>query len=446
MAGFLSGLVLKKINRMAGMMPEQVVCPAARLAKCVHIGTVEKIGLHIHLLDFDIPGGDFVVYPLVRWIEAAHVTCHGDQTCLLLHEDPDNANAHNLLGTLAIEAELFEASIEFLEKAVKLSPKNPMYRNNLANSFLLSDQPEKAFPHLRRAISLNLRLSEPLMNMARACSAVGKSKEAIDQMISYFTKLFYLQRSSLGDPSERPVFIVGMPRSGTTLTEQILSSHPQVESAGELKDMEEIMRRIHSEGRHNKHYYEVLSKMKDADSRQVAGVYLATLRRYSNSALRVVDKMPHNYEALGLITMLFPNARVIYCKRDAMDNCISCFMHHFSEFHGYNSNLEKLGLYYRQHVRLMDHWKSVLPIDILESRYEDLIADQEAMSRRLIDHIGLEWDDVCLQFHEQERSVKTFSRWQVRQPIYTTSVKRWKRYDKHLEPLKLALGDQFVDG
>ncbi len=476
---------------------------------------------------------------------------------------------------MAVNAELYDTSIELLEKAVSLDRKNAAFRNNLANSYILSDQPEKALPHLRRAISITPRLTEPLMNMARACRAAGESNKAIDWYqkvlirdpdsgpaktglgealadmgrmdeaiavlrdgiatagdpipaaialssafefteddiqdvhriealvhgdgaeekgiialkhalgkinndlkrydaafhlfaeakelaganfdirqyrkhidgtIAYFTPSFYRQKKDLGDRTDRPVFIVGMPRSGTTLTEQILSSHARVKGAGELQDMERIVRRINPTGPHRERFYQTLSRMKPEDSQKIAQVYLAVLRRHSRTALRVVDKTPHNFELLGLIAMLFPNARVIYCKRDPMDNCVSCFMQHFSEFHGYNSNLKNLGLYYRQHVRLMDHWKAVLPIEILESRYEDLIADQEPMSRRLIEFIGLEWDDACLQFHTQERSVKTLSRWQVRQPIYATSMKRWKRYDQHLGPLKEALGDLFVDG
>lgn len=489
---------------------------------------------------------------------------------LVLREDPDNADAHNLLGTLAVEAGLLEASVEFLQRAVKLAPKSPVFRNNLANAFCLADQPQKAIPHLRRAISLNPRLLEPLINMARACRASGKSKEAIDwyskaldrdpdaeeaklglgealidmgrleeatdvlrdiletarnpiqavvtlsaakkftgddleevkrfeailerdqiadedaialkhalgkinndleryddafgyfaqakeaagaefdisqyrrhvdRITSHFTKLFFAQRSSFGHASERPVFVVGMPRSGTTLTEQILSSHPQVRGAGELRDIEMITQRIHASGQKGAQYFANLTTMRAEQVLQIAETYLAALRRHSRSAARVVDKMPHNFEALGLIALLFPNAKVIYCRRDPMDNCLSCFMHHFSEAHGYNANLEKLGLYYREHVRLMNHFKDVLPIEILDWQYEYLVTDQETASRRLIEYVGLEWDDACLQFHQQHRAVSTPSRWQIRQPIYGTSVNRWKHYAKHMGPLIDALGD-----
>jgi tetratricopeptide (TPR) repeat protein len=492
----------------------------------------------------------------------------------VLRDDPGNPDALNLLGTLAVEAGAFEQSIDMLERAVKAQPKNPVFRNNLANSYLLALQPQKALPHLRKAISLSPDLIEPLMNMARGCRAAGKADKAIeyyrkvltkqsdhaaarhglaealvdlgrmdeaiaelrdclalgirsvpaavtlsaakkftsddkedvariaalldkdnldpqqgialkhalgkinndlkryadafgyfaeakdaagadfdideyrkeiDRKIAFFTPDVFAQKRGVGDPSERPVFIVGMPRSGTTLTEQILSSHPQVKGAGELTDMERLVRRMSPAISGEDARYNTLKTLTPEAARPLAQSYLTVLKRHSATALRVIDKMPHNFQLLGVIALLFPNARVIYCRRDPMDNCVSCFMNHFAEAHGYNTNLEKLGLYYREHVRLMDHWKAVLPIRIFESRYEDLIADQEGRSRELVEFLGLEWDDVCLSYYEQDRTVSTPSRWQVRQPIYTSSMKRWKRYDIHLGPLKQALGDLFVE-
>lgn len=169
--------------------------------------------------------------------------------------------------------------------------------------------------------------------------------------------------------------------------------------------------------------------------------YLANLRLYTSSASRIIDKMPHNFELVGLIAILFPNARIIHCRRDAIDNCVSCFISSFSEAHGYAADLGILGQYYREYDRLMRHWQTVLPGRILENRYEDLISDQEGQSRRLIDHLGLPWDDACLRFFDKAGSVRTLSRWQVRQPIYTSSVKRWKNYEGKIQPLIDALGD-----
>ena len=134
-------------------------------------------------------------------------------------------------------------------------------------------------------------------------------------------------------------------------------------------------------------------------------------------------------------------ARTIHCRRDLLDNCVSCFTNRFSETHGYNTDLRQLGLYYREYRRLMDHWRRVLPLPMLEIDYQQMIDSHEAESRRLIDFLGLPWNDACLNFHETERTVQTISRWQVRQPIYKTSVNRWKDYEKYLGPLKEALGD-----
>ena len=151
--------------------------------------------------------------------------------------------------------------------------------------------------------------------------------------------------------------------------------------------------------------------------------------------------MPHNFQLVGMIAVLFPNAKIIHCTRDPIDNCVSCFFNTFNEKHGYNTDLHTLGLYYREYKRLMDHWNALLPGRIYESNYEAMTADQEAESRRLIEFLELPWDDACLRYYETERSVTTPSRWQVRQPIYQTSVKRWKKYEHKIQPLIEALGD-----
>jgi hypothetical protein len=177
------------------------------------------------------------------------------------------------------------------------------------------------------------------------------------------------------------------------------------------------------------------------ESAKLAQRYLKFIDRTSREAARVTDKMPHNFEQVGLIALLFPNATIIHCMRDAIDNCLSCYMSALSDAHAYTTDLGKLGRYYRAYDRLMKHWHKVLPGRIFENQYETLVADQEGQSRKLIAHCKLEWDDACLNYTENERSVTTISRWQVRQPIYKTSMKRWKPYEKHLGPLIAGLGD-----
>ncbi|MGJ8622653.1 MAG: tetratricopeptide repeat-containing sulfotransferase family protein [Yoonia sp.] len=270
--------------------------------------------------------------------------------------------------------------------------------------------------------------------------AIDLHREAFQQRKELFTADFLAARSSLGNPTKRPIFVVGMPRSGTTLTEQILASHPQIAGAAELSNMRQIAGELGLGNVDRSLFARNLEKLTEGQARKLASRYLAVLKRHSATAQRVVDKMPHNYELLGLIAILFPNAQIIHCQRDAMDTCVSCFTQHFSEAHGYNGDLRMLGQYYRAYHDLMSHWDRALPGRILHSRYEDLIKDQESASRRLIAWTGLEWDEACLSFQKTERLVTTPSRWQVRQPIYKTSVKKWENYAPHLGPLKKALG------
>jgi tetratricopeptide (TPR) repeat protein len=288
-------------------------------------------------------------------------------------------------------------------------------------------QPREAFIHFMKGNELD-----------RADYDLKSFRRHIDSLIELFTPFFFMSKTGFGDPSERPLLVVGMPRSGTTLIEQILSSHPLVEGAGELSEIEKIYESVVD---HASHLHRNLTNLTDAGCKELAARYRAELDRHSRTALRVVDKMPHNFMQLGFIALLFPRAHIVHCRRDPMDNCVSIFTQRFNKKHSYATDLKMLGLYYREYDRLMNHWRKVLPLKMFDIRYEEMIADQEAISRKLIDFVGLEWDDACLSFHETERTVTTPSRWQVRQPIYTTSVKRWKKYEEFLGPLKESLGD-----
>jgi len=272
---------------------------------------------------------------------------------------------------------------------------------------------------------------------------IASYQDFIEKTCQLFTVPFFLERSQYGNRSERPVFIVGMPRSGTTLTEQILASHSQIKGAGELVDLQRIERRITETKRETGSYFNMLARLTADQSREHAEAYLVTLKRHSRVALRVVDKMPHNFELLGLIALLFPNARIVHCRRNPVDTCISCFTHNFTDAHGYNSNLSNLGLYYREYTKLMSHWAAVLPLKMFDLEYEQMVTDQDATTRRLINFLGLDWEDSCTSFHLTDRTVSTPSRWQVRQPIYKSSVQRWRRFEQHLAPLKQSLGDLF---
>ncbi|MER9213203.1 sulfotransferase [Mesorhizobium sp. M0663] len=291
------------------------------------------------------------------------------------------------------------------------------------------------------------RYEEAIDHFKRAKKAAGHNfdleyyRRSVDSMIEIFSPSLLEAKAGHGSPSEVPVFVLGMPRSGTTLTEQICASHPDVHGAGELTKLRRIANSMGFRILSDEDLRSSIMSMTRDQSRALAEEYLSYLRQHAPAAPRIVDKMPHNFEFVGVIGILFPNARIIHCRRDAIDNCVSCFVLHFTKDHGYNADLETLGLYYREYDRLMRHWDKVFPGRIFESRYETLVADQETQSRRLIDHLGLPWDDACLRFFERSGSVNTPSRWQVRQPIYSSSVKRWKKYESAIQPLIDALGD-----
>jgi hypothetical protein len=210
-----------------------------------------------------------------------------------------------------------------------------------------------------------------------------------------------------------------------------------VYGAGELKYFDATCARLAK--RIGLPYPHCMMTLTSEELQKLAEGYLGHLRGFSDSALRVTDKMPSNFVHVGLLSVLFPNARVIHCRRNPLDTCLSIFFQKFSG-HPYSRDLGDLGHYYREYARLMEHWRTVLPPGLmLEVQYEELVDSPDEISRKLIEFCGLAWNDSCLKSHENERVVRTASSWQVRQPIYKTSKERWKRYEKHLGPLREAL-------
>jgi len=245
-----------------------------------------------------------------------------------------------------------------------------------------------------------------------------------------------------GDPSEVPIFVLGMPRSGTTLTEQIIASHPEVHGAGELHDLIDITRQS-TMGWRDREFPDNLAGLTRDTLTAWGQDYVARLRTRAPQARRITDKMPANYLSLGLIPLMLPKARIIHVRRNAADTCVSCFTRLFNRSQDATYDLTELGRHYVNYARLMDHWRQVLPEgSFLEVQYEDIVADMAGQARRLIDWCGLDWHDDCLSFHKNERTIRTASITQVRQPIYTSSVARWRHYESYLKPLLDALGER----
>jgi len=235
-----------------------------------------------------------------------------------------------------------------------------------------------------------------------------------------------------------PIFILGMPRSGTTLTEQILATHSAVYGAGEL----DYMGRLHSTIRRNASLPngENLRDMSAQKLATLAEGYLNELRMLANGENYITDKMPHNFLSIGLIALLFPSAKIIHCERNPMDNCYSIFTYLFNDEHAYACNQEHLGRYYLLYQELMEHWQRVLPGRLYTVKYEQMVDNTEQQVRMLLDHCGLPFEEACLSFYDTDRAVKTISATQVRRPIYKSSIDGWKRFERELQPLKKTLG------
>ena len=233
--------------------------------------------------------------------------------------------------------------------------------------------------------------------------------------------------------SEQPVFIVGMPRSGTSLIEKILSSHSDVYGAGELREITAITENL-TQTETGGFFPGSMSNLTQDDIDRFSEGYLDLINRISNGALRVTDKLPHNFQYIGLIHALFPGAKIIHCLRDAKDTCLSCYSMNFFGYHPYTSNLEALGRHYKDYERLMKHWREI-DIPMLEVHYEDLVDDPEKWTRKLLEYCDLGWQDQCLRFYENGSMTRTASYDQVRQPMYKNSIGRWKNYIHHLRSL-----------
>lgn len=420
-----------------------------------------------------------------------------------LRNKPDHVGALNLMGRICRDLEDFTGSIEHCRKALALKPDAPEILNNLGISLLEVGDLDGATKALSRAAELEPGSLATYINLASAKkfkagdpeiavleAAVRREDIGEDQRISLhyslgkayddtkeyrkafeqfmagaaikrrklnyeemptlrlfdrikhvFTPKLLAERAGFGDPTLKPIFIVGMPRSGSTLVEQILASHPRVYGAGEVKYLHQGVIEVDRAFGSAVRYPELMHLIEQSQLQTIVNYYREHLPVLPDGKTRITDKMLTNYYYVGLIYLLFPNARVVHCKRNAVDTCISCYSKMFREDMPYTYDLKEIAHYYKKYNELMEHWKAVLPRHyILEVKYEEVVGDLETAARRIVSHCDLEWDPACLEFHKTDRPVKTASVTQVRQPLYASSVERWRNYGELVEPLVKELG------
>jgi tetratricopeptide (TPR) repeat protein len=382
---------------------------------------------------------------------------------------PDLADAYNNMGNALKElGKLQEAQAAYLE-ALRLDPNIVGVYVNLADSrkFTSGDPHLEAMEKLAAKteglsktdrLQLDFALGKAYADIkdhdrsfrhlfarnAGKRAAISYDERAtfalFDRIEAVFTRQLIAAKSGSGDPSAMPIFVIGMPRSGTTLVEQIIASHAAVHGAGELQTLNDIVLTVRAADGTTIPYPDFVPGLDATACKQIGARYAGRLREFSSKA-HVTDKMPANHLFAGLIHLALPNAKIIHTIRNPVDTCVSCFSKLFTAEQNFSYDLAELGRYYRHYERLMAHWRRVLPAGrILDVKYEDVVGDLEGQARRVIAHCALPWDERCLSFHKTGRPVRTASATQVRQPIYRSAVGRWRAYEKHLGPLLSAIG------
>jgi tetratricopeptide (TPR) repeat protein len=423
----------------------------------------------------------------------------------ILHTQPECAPALHLLGIVSYQTGNFPGAIELMRSAIAADGTNALYRSNLGELYrqtgdlaearaayetAIALKPREAVHHLSLADLKNFAegdahlaamegLARELASLpalaqiqlhfalAKAYDDLGRYDDGFRhlahgnplnrQQIAYdetqmhdtferiqetFDRRLINAKAGAGDRSPAPVFIVGMIRSGTTLIEQILASHPAVHGAGEVPDFSRLVHQLRTGPADSIEYPECVPSLSADRLRQLGASYSEGLRRRAPGAFRITDKMPSHFMYLGLIHLALPRARIIHVMRSPLDTCLSCYSKLFIQGQHFTYDLGELGRYYRRYAGLMAHWRELLPPGrLLEINYEAVVADLETEAKKLVRFCGLPWDPRCLAFHETQRPVRTASAIQVRQPIYHTSQGRWHAYRDHLGPLIAALGD-----
>jgi tetratricopeptide (TPR) repeat protein len=380
---------------------------------------------------------------------------------------PDYVSAHHSLGNLLTDLGRFDEALTHSDRAIAIEPAYAAahYQRSRIKVFHRGDAELAALEDL--ALAGNLPASDAVLihfALAKALEDTGDYARAFRHLrqgnalkrglihydegatlalfrrvASVFHKGLFDRFRETGDPSPVPVFVLGMPRSGSTLIEQILASHPQIQAAGELGYLEKMAPEWRA-GDPPAPYPECLSDVDGNELRELGRAYLARLPIRDPSVLLIVDKTLGNFLHVGLIRLILPNAKIIHTMRDPIDTCVSCYSKLFTAGLPFTFDLGELGRYYRAYREIMLHWRASLPSGaMLDVSYEEVIADLEGQARRLIGHCGLRWDDRCLEFHKTERPVRTGSSVQVRSPLFQSSLDRWRRYESELAPLLVEL-------
>ena len=353
----------------------------------------------------------------------AELAIAGLQRLLTLR--PGCGPAYYHLSTMQPEAELMPALKKLLSDPNLPNEEAVHCHFALGNCLDRRKSFAQAFSHYRKANALE--------RQSFAYDARDNSR-LFERLMNVYSTRFLQDKRGLGCASQVPVFIVGLPRSGTTLVEQIASSHALVHGAGEIHAFSGVNRAIAEQLRTKRPAPECMSDIDGKTIEKYAAQYLQELTARAPTAARITDKLPGNFVRIGLIKTLFPNARIICCQRNPLDNCIALFFHCFKALKC-SFQLAELGQYCLDHQRLMSHWESLFPGQLLKVQYEELVMAQERVSRQIIDYLGLEWDENCLDFHNNGRVVMSPSSLQVRQPMHGNSIDRWKPYAAHLQPL-----------
>ncbi len=419
----------------------------------------------------------------------------------ILASDPDNPRALHYLGVIASQNNM-SLGLSYMERSLLLQPDNPEFNYNIAGIYARYGESQKASKHFEKAIALKPDYAEAyqglteskecgqepdLLNRIKAqlnsetttadqkvylhfaAAKIYEDSKEYDQafdhyqkgntlksghydkvgnsnltqeIIRFFDDKWVNTHREFGLYSHTPIFIVGMPRSGTSLVEQILASHSQVFGAGELADINLMIGALINRTKNRFPYPQFLTEVVDQDLLGYGQSYLQRLSQISGNSRRVVDKNPSNFLRVGLILQIFPNAKIIHTQRDPLDNCLSCYFNNFARGHYYTNSLESLAAYYNDYTDLMRHWQRIYPGRIHTLSYEALIENQQQVTRDLLDYCNLEWEEQCLAFYKSKRNVTTASKHQVRRPLYKSSVKRWEHYKAHIQPLIAKLNNE----